>query len=79
MKISVKVPALRGEKSESVMAAWLKEPGEPVKVGDALYELETDKVVNQIEATVEGVLSEVLVEEGDQVSTGQEIATISQE
>ncbi len=79
MKTDVKVPALRGEKGSSIMAAWLKEAGERVEVGEALYELETDKVVNQIEATVSGVLTELLVEEGDPVTAGQAIATITQD
>lgn len=78
MKINVKVPELRGDNTQSVLVAWLKEVGDEVKSGDALYEVETDKVVNQIEATVDGVISELMVEEGDEVVAGQEIAVIEQ-
>lgn len=76
MKKDIIVPALRQEGGKAVLAAWQKEVGEPIEAGQVLYEMETDKVVNQIEATETGVLVEVLVEDGDEVEAGQKIGVI---
>lgn len=76
MKQDIVVPKLRTEESKAIMAAWLKEKGDRVEAGDALYEIETEKVVNQIEATSAGILTDVFVEEGDDVTAGQLIGAI---
>lgn len=76
MKQDIVVPKLRTDESKAVLAAWLKDVGETVEAGEALYEIETDKVVNQIEATKAGVLEAVFVEEGDDVAPGQRVAVI---
>ena len=44
------MPKLRPDMQQGVVVAWLKQPGEPFQKGDAIYEVESDKVVNQIEA-----------------------------
>ena len=51
MKKNVNMPRLSPEMESGVLCAWLKEEGDAVEVGDALFEIETDKVVNQIEST----------------------------
>lgn len=79
MKQEIVVPKLRTDESKAVLAAWLKDVGEKVEAGEALYEIETDKVVNQVEATKAGVLEAILVEEGDDVTAGQKIAVIESE
>ncbi len=61
------MPRLRPEMEKGTLAAWLKEPGETFAKGEPIYEIETDKVVNQIEADQAGVMKSQLVEEGDQV------------
>lgn len=76
MKQDILIPKLRTDESKAVLASWLKEVGEPVEAGEALYEIETDKVVNQVEATKDGVLEAVFVEEGDDVTAGQRVAVI---
>ena len=45
-------------------------------VGDALFEIETDKVVNQIEASEDGVLDKQLFEEGDTVEVGTAVGLL---
>jgi len=55
----------------------LKKPGDEVAVGDVLAEVETDKADMELEAENEGVLSEVLVQEGGSVSVGQVIARLA--
>ena len=51
MEKKITMPKLRPEMENGVLCAWLKEEGDAVQAGEPLYEIETDKVVNQIEAT----------------------------
>lgn len=61
---------------KGILAAWLKETGEAFAAGEAIYEIETDKVVNQIEASGDGIMGRQLVEEGDEVLCGTPIAEV---
>lgn len=76
MEKQLTMPKLQPEMKRGVLCAWLKEEGEPIHKGDALYEIETDKVVNQIEATEDGVLRRQLCEEGDTVEVLAPVAII---
>jgi pyruvate dehydrogenase E2 component (dihydrolipoamide acetyltransferase) len=57
---------------------WLKGEGEPVEKGEPLYELDTDKVTQEVEADFSGVLLKIAVQEGE-VPVGQTIAVIGEE
>jgi pyruvate dehydrogenase E2 component (dihydrolipoamide acetyltransferase) len=57
---------------------WLKSEGEPVQKGEALYELDTDKVTQEVEAEASGVLLKIAVQEGE-VEVGRTIAFIGAE
>src|SRR3954451_20261987 len=57
---------------------WLRAEGEPVAKGDPLYELDTDKVTQEVEAEAAGVLLKIVVQEGEQ-SVGTTIAYIGKE
>ena len=61
------------------MCAGLKSVGDEVSLGDAVAEIETDKAVVEFESTAEGVLLELLVEEGTTVAVGESIATVGAE
>ena len=76
MEKQVTMPKLRPEMERGVLCAWLKEEGETVAAGEPLFEIETDKVVNQIEATESGVLKKQLYEEGDTVSVETPVAVL---
>jgi pyruvate/2-oxoglutarate dehydrogenase complex dihydrolipoamide acyltransferase (E2) component len=76
MEKEVKMPKLRPEMERGVLCAWLKEEGETVTAGEPIFEIETDKVVNQIEATEDGVLRKVLFEEGDTVDVETPVAIL---
>ena len=65
MEKKINMPKLAPEMESGVLCAWLKEEGESVAAGEPLFEIETNKVVNQVEATTSGVLKKQLVEEGD--------------
>ena len=73
------MPKLRPEMEQAVLCAWLKEEGDTVEAGELLFEIETDKVVNQIEATESGVLKRQLCEEGDTVSVTAPVAVLETE
>ena len=76
MAIEVKVPTLPESVTDGTLVNWRKKPGEAVKRGENLVDLETDKVVLDIPAPVDGVLSEILRQEGDVVTTGEVIAIL---
>lgn len=76
MKTQILVPKLGPQMEKGVLVAWHKKEGEAVKSGEVLFEIETDKVVSEVEAEQDGTLVEVLVSEGDEVSVGSVIASI---
>ena len=76
MDRKITMPRLRPEMQEGVLCAWLKEEGDAVTAGEPLFEIETDKVVNQIEATESGILKKQMVEEGDTVAVETPVAIL---
>ena len=74
MAISVVMPALEMAQETGKLVSWLKKEGEPVKKGDMLLEVETDKAVVEIEAQSDGILGGVSAKTGDVVPVGQTIA-----
>ena len=78
MTVEVKVPSLPESVSDGTLVNWKKKPGDPVKRGENLVDLETDKVVLDIPAPADGVLGPILRQEGDIVTTGEVIATLEE-
>jgi 2-oxoglutarate dehydrogenase E2 component (dihydrolipoamide succinyltransferase) len=78
MTIEVKVPSLPESVSDGTLINWKKKPGDTVKRGENLVDLETDKVVLDIPAPVDGVLGQILRQEGEVVATGEVIATLEE-
>ena len=76
MEKKINMPKLAPEMESGVLCAWLKEEGESVAAGEPLFEIETNKVVNQIEATESGVLKQQLAEEGDLVAVNTAVAVL---
>ncbi len=72
------LPKLADTLVEGTVSRWLKKPGEVVRKGEPLVEIETDKVNSEIESPFDGVLSEILVPEGETVPVGQVLARIAQ-
>jgi 2-oxoglutarate dehydrogenase E2 component (dihydrolipoamide succinyltransferase) len=70
MAIDILVPDLGESITEGTVATWLKEPGDPVAADEPLLELETDKATLEIPAPAAGILSEILVQEGEDVEVG---------
>jgi pyruvate dehydrogenase E2 component (dihydrolipoamide acetyltransferase) len=77
MPINVLMPALSPTMDKGKLARWLKKEGEPVKSGDILAEIETDKATMEIEAVDEGTLGKILVADGtEDVAVNTPIAVI---
>jgi len=77
MPIQVLMPALSPTMEKGNLAKWLKKEGEPVKPGDVIAEIETDKATMEVEAIDEGTLGKILVPEGtNDVAVNTPIATI---
>ena len=78
MATDVQVPALGESITEGTLAQWLKKPGEAVAADEAIAELETDKVSVEVPAPIAGVLTEQLVQAGENVAVGAVIARIDE-
>ncbi|PTF95768.1 dihydrolipoyllysine-residue succinyltransferase [Staphylococcus chromogenes] len=74
----VKVPELAESITEGTIAEWLKKVGDTVEKGEAILELETDKVNVEVVSEEAGTLQELLAEEGDTVEVGQAIAVVGE-
>ncbi len=77
MAIEIVMPQLGLTMTEGVVVKWLKKEGDQVKKGDALFEVETDKVTQEVNSLEEGILGQVLVGEGAVVPIGQAIAYLT--
>jgi hypothetical protein len=71
------MPALGMAQETGIIVAWKKQPGDVVKAGDVVMEIETDKSTVEIEAGHDGYLAKVLAETGVPVPVGQVVAIIS--
>ena len=76
MAISVVMPALEMAQETGKLLSWLKKEGDAIAKGEPLLEIETDKVVFELEAPGDGVLAGVKSNAGDVVPVGQTIAWI---
>jgi pyruvate dehydrogenase E2 component (dihydrolipoamide acetyltransferase) len=66
MPINILMPALSPTMEKGNLSRWLKKEGDPVRSGDVIAEIETDKATMEVEATDEGTLAKILVPEGTQ-------------
>jgi 2-oxoglutarate dehydrogenase E2 component (dihydrolipoamide succinyltransferase) len=64
------VPTLGESVSEATVAQWLKKEGEAVKADEPIVELETDKVTLEVNAPEDGVITSIVIAEGDTVEVG---------
>ncbi|GAC1474131.1 MAG: pyruvate dehydrogenase complex dihydrolipoamide acetyltransferase [Ktedonobacteraceae bacterium] len=72
----INMPRLSDTMQEGTITRWLKKPGDKVKKGEVVAEVETDKANMEIESFSAGVLEQILVKEGETVAIGQPIATV---
>jgi pyruvate dehydrogenase E2 component (dihydrolipoyllysine-residue acetyltransferase) len=77
MAIEVIMPSLGFDMVEGTVSRWLKEEGDPVKKGEAIVEIETEKANVEVEATASGVLEKIAVPAGETVAVGTVIGLIA--
>lgn len=73
------MPRLSDSMEEGTVVRWLKAPGDQVRRGEPIVEIETDKATITYESDADGVLSEILIPDGETVSIGTTIARIAAE
>ena len=73
---TVEMPKMGDSMEEGKILRWIKKEGEPVKKGEMLAEVETDKVNIEIEAFASGILRKIIVPEGNAAPVGAKIALI---
>ncbi|MCI1945090.1 dihydrolipoyl dehydrogenase [Clostridium luticellarii] len=73
------MPKLGLTMTEGMLAKWHKSEGEKIEKGEILFEVETDKLTNEIEAKESGVVRKILVEEGETVKCLAPVAVIAGE
>lgn len=78
MPHDVIMPALGMAQDTGKIVSWLKQSGDPVKVGEAIMEVETDKATMEVEAQADGFLTGITASAGDDVPVGQAVARISE-
>ncbi len=78
MTIEIKVPQLPESVTDAMLVAWHKKPGDPISRDENLVDLETDKVVLEVPAPVNGTLVEIKIMDGTTVTSGEVLAIIEE-
>jgi len=78
MATEIVVPTLGESVTEATVGKWFKKAGDSVKADEAVAELETDKVTLEVNAPAAGVISEIVVKEGETVAVGAILGSISE-
>src|SRR5438477_99790 len=75
--MQVTLPEMGESVTEGTVAKWLKQPGDPVREGEALVEVTTDKVDAEVPAPATGTLTKILAEAGKTIAVGAALAEIA--
>ncbi|MEJ2308594.1 MAG: 2-oxoglutarate dehydrogenase complex dihydrolipoyllysine-residue succinyltransferase [Gammaproteobacteria bacterium] len=78
MSIDIRVPGLPESVADATVLSWHKQPGEAVTRDENLVDLETDKVVLEVPAPADGVLTDIQFNEGDTVEADQVLAILDE-
>ncbi len=76
--IELKVPTLGESVTEATVGTWFKKPGDNVAVDEMICELETDKVTIEVPSTIDGVVSKIIVKEGETVELDAILAILEE-
>jgi pyruvate dehydrogenase E2 component (dihydrolipoamide acetyltransferase) len=77
MSVNIEMPKLSDTMTEGTLIKWHKHIGDSVEIGDILAEIETDKATMEMEAFDDGVISEILVQEGEKAPIGGILAVLN--
>ncbi len=72
----IEMPKLGLTMETGTIVAWFKKVGDQVVKGEIIFELETDKITNTVESPVDGIIVEILSEEGEDVRVHENVCTI---
>src|ERR1043165_7896700 len=75
--IDVVMPQMGVSVSEGTITKWLKQEGEQIAADEPLLEISTDKVDTEVPSPGEGVVQQILVQEGQTVDVGTKLAVIA--
>jgi 2-oxoglutarate dehydrogenase E2 component (dihydrolipoamide succinyltransferase) len=78
MTTEIRVPQLPESVADATLVAWHKQPGDAVSRDENLADLETDKVVLEVPAPLNGVIKEIRIQSGTTVTSGQVLAVIDE-
>lgn len=78
MKVGLKLSRVGMSMDEATITKWHKQAGDAFKKGEALYDIETEKVTMEVEAPCDGVMLEQAVAAGDNADVGQIVCMIEQ-
>ena len=76
--IELKVPTLGESVTEATVGTWFKKAGDKVTVDEMICELETDKVTIEVPSTINGVVSKIVVKEGETVELDAVLALLEE-
>lgn len=79
MKIGLRLPKLGATMAEGTIVKWNVQPGDQVRAGDILCEVETDKSVIDVESAWDATMSEIVIGPGEPVPVGTVIAHLTRE
>jgi pyruvate/2-oxoglutarate dehydrogenase complex dihydrolipoamide acyltransferase (E2) component len=79
LTVEIKMPGLGENVTEGTITHWLKQVGEPIREGEVLVEVMTEKVSLDVESTVSGIVIEIIAPEESIVRVGAVIARIQAE
>jgi pyruvate dehydrogenase E2 component (dihydrolipoamide acetyltransferase) len=74
MPVEIRMPSLGYDMTSGKIIAWLKEVGDPVRRGEPIAEIETDKATIEMEAVATGTLTEIVAAPGSDVTVGEVVA-----
>ena len=76
MSLNIEMPKLSDTMTEGTLIRWNKKVGDTVKIGDVLAEIETDKATMEMEAFDDGVITEIIINEGEKALIGATLAVL---
>lgn len=76
MSVNIEMPKLSDTMTEGTLIKWHKQVGDTVEIGDILAEVETDKATMEMEAFDDGILTEILIQEGEKATIGATLAVL---
>lgn len=78
MSMELRVPKITASATKASIGRWFKRVGDPVSVGEPLVEIETDGTTVEVTASATGVLSEILLRDGESVKADTLLGTIDE-